>query len=95
MLCNRATDTCSYDVFSPTPISTFVFLCYLLLALAKSLQSLCDHVSQVAFAGHLNNLLQHDEFLASMGYLPMGQLGNSLFEAIRDGVVLWYVSPQG
>jgi hypothetical protein len=45
---------------------------------------------QLAFAGHLNNLLRHDEVLKSLGYLPMGTESNSLFEAICDGVVLWY-----
>ena len=32
--CSRAADTCSYAVFLPTLIFTFVLLCHLLLALA-------------------------------------------------------------
>jgi hypothetical protein len=42
-----------------------------------------------AFCDHINEVLKNDPHLAKI--LPISSEGNALFEACKDGKLLWYV----
>lgn len=48
--------------------------------------------SQEAFAAHINYVLAEDAYLTKAGVLPIDPESMALFEAVSDGIVVWYVT---
>lgn len=64
--------------------------CSFLKASTTTFHHNINESEKASYVTHINNYLGEDPFLSK--YLPVDAATNALFDLVKDGVLLWYIS---